>query len=342
VERSIINTRASVIEITAALSFEELCNKIIENLKIFSIRGCYIINYDRVYEHRKNTGWKVPEKLKLFLAYNENADFNIDRGKDYRVSPDELIPGELYDDSGSHIFLAVPNYYLLDQYGYIIYDMSLRDGNVYDFISLAISSTFRSVLLLNERKTAEMKLREVLSELENTNKKLSSLSETDDLTGLFNRRGFIRVANQQLALVKQIQQNGVLFYIDLDSLKKINDRYGHDSGDTALKMTAGILKNVFRKMDIIGRIGGDEFVVLTINTDELTKGIISRRFSEVIKEENKYSGKDFTLALTLGESSFKWEDDITIFELMERADRVLYSRKEEKKKMTNDEVRMGK
>ncbi len=330
VERSIINTRTSVLEITAAISTEELCNKIIENVKVFGLKGCYIFNFDRIYEHKKNMVWKMPEKVMLFLAYNEKINLNVNTAKDYYFSPYEFIPKKLYDSSKSHIFLVSPNYYLLDQYGYIIYDMSIKDGYVYDFITMAISSTLRSVLLLMERKAAEMKLRKVLSELESSNQKLASLSETDELTGLFNRRGFIRFANQQISLARQIQQNGILLYIDMDGLKKINDKYGHDAGDAALKLAAEIFKIVFRKMDIIGRIGGDEFVVFMINTDEYTMKIILKRLYNIINDKNKSADKVFNLSLTVGETLFNYEEDISIFDLMERADRAMYDMKKEK------------
>ncbi len=330
VERSVINTRTAVLEINASLSYDELCSKIIDNTKMFGVKGCYVFNYDKIYEHGRNDAWKIPEQVVPFLIYNGKIDLRVNISKDYLIKEHEYIPRYIYDTPENHILLVAPNYYLNHQYGYIIYDMGVRDGNVYDFISLAISSNYRSVLLLNESRNAETKLRRVLSELEDTNKKLAGLAETDELTGLLNRRGFIRFAGQQYELARQIQQNGILFYIDMDGLKLINDRFGHDSGDTAIKLCGEILKKVFRRMDVIGRIGGDEFVILTINTDENTREIIIKRLLSVIDEYNKSRNYQFKLSLSIGESYFNWDEDISIELLMGKADKILYGRKKEK------------
>jgi diguanylate cyclase (GGDEF)-like protein/PAS domain S-box-containing protein len=95
---------------------------------------------------------------------------------------------------------------------------------------------------------------------------LRIMSVTDELTGLLNRRGFFTLAEQQTKLANRTKTELLLFFIDFDNLKMINDMYGHHSGDWALIDTAKALKETFRESDIIARIGGDEFVVITIGT----------------------------------------------------------------------------
>ena len=87
------------------------------------------------------------------------------------------------------------------------------------------------------------------------------LSMTDELTGVYNRRGFFLLANQQLKIAKRTQMSCCLLFADLDGLKKINDSLGHEIGDRILAEAAYILKQTFRDSDIVARLGGDEFVI---------------------------------------------------------------------------------
>ncbi|HOL49432.1 MAG TPA: GGDEF domain-containing protein, partial [bacterium] len=93
---------------------------------------------------------------------------------------------------------------------------------------------------------------------------LEQLSVTDVLTDLYNRRGFFLLAEQQLRIAERIQEHMALFFMDVDDFKNINDIYGHQEGDRALQIIADTLEKTFRESDILGRIGGDEFVALVI------------------------------------------------------------------------------
>ena len=93
---------------------------------------------------------------------------------------------------------------------------------------------------------------------------LSSLALTDELTGLYNRRGFICLSEVQLKLARRSGCDMVLFFIDVDGLKQINDSFGHSEGDNALIRTAEVLRMTFRESDVLARIGGDEFGALAI------------------------------------------------------------------------------
>ena len=92
---------------------------------------------------------------------------------------------------------------------------------------------------------------------------LLALSLTDELTGLYNRRRFFVLTEQCLKVAVRTKKRSLLLFIDMDDLKWINDHYGHNEGDQALIDLANILKKTFRESDIIARIGGDEFVVLS-------------------------------------------------------------------------------
>jgi diguanylate cyclase (GGDEF)-like protein/PAS domain S-box-containing protein len=106
---------------------------------------------------------------------------------------------------------------------------------------------------------------------------LLDLAHVDMLTGLLNRRGFVAAAGQLLRVARRDGRSVSFFFIDVDGLKAINDRYGHTQGDRAIEATATLLRKVFRESDVVGRFGGDEFSVLALtNRPESTAELRER------------------------------------------------------------------
>jgi len=156
---------------------------------------------------------------------------------------------------------------------------------------------------------------------------LQSLSFVDELTGLYNRRGFLAVTETHLASIRRNHKVPVILYTDLDGLKEINDSLGHHEGDRALKKTAEILKETFRSSDILARLGGDEFVVLAaIDTDERAESL-TMRLQEKLDEANARGSRPYNLSLSVGIAHFSDEDNHSIEELMAQADRAMYEQK---------------
>lgn len=169
------------------------------------------------------------------------------------------------------------------------------------------------------------------TERKQTEEQIRLLAIVDPLTGLFNRRGFITLAGQQLKTAYRTEKKQLLFFIDLDGLKVINDTYGHEEGDRALQKTAMILKHTFRESDIIGRLGGDEFAVLVVDDDELQKNIL-KRLKERIKEEGVASDVSYKISMSIGVAEYDPSRPCKVEELMLEADRLMYIQKKEKKR----------
>ena len=164
-----------------------------------------------------------------------------------------------------------------------------------------------------------------------TESALRELSLVDDLTGLYNRRGFMTLAEQQLKVAHRTKKEMALFYADLDDLKRINDTFGHDEGDAALVEASAMLRNAFRDSDILARIGGDEFVVLAIDVPEGKAASLSRRLREKFVARNARSGQDYLLSFSLGVVRYDPDEPVTVAELLTRADRLMYKDKSSKK-----------
>lgn len=161
--------------------------------------------------------------------------------------------------------------------------------------------------------------------------KLLRMSVTDELTGLYNRRGFFTLADQQFKISGRLKHPIYLLFADLDGLKGINDQFGHQEGDEALIRASKVLIDTFRQSDIIARIGGDEFVVIPIGTTEEGAGIAISRLYKTLELCNANSGNAYELSLSVGLACYNPADPCSVDELVSRADRSMYEQKKQKK-----------
>ncbi|MFI5094363.1 MAG: GGDEF domain-containing protein [Candidatus Acidiferrales bacterium] len=157
-------------------------------------------------------------------------------------------------------------------------------------------------------------------------RELRYLALTDDLTCLFNRRGFFAAATHQLKLAQRNGQSFLLMFCDVDNLKKINDTYGHHEGDLALIRTADALEQSFRGSDILSRLGGDEFVVLASEASSQTQEVLLRRLEKNLKKSNANESR-YQLSLSVGVARFDPKRAISLGELMAQADEAMYEQK---------------
>ena len=181
--------------------------------------------------------------------------------------------------------------------------------------------------------TGVVKVFREISARKKMEEQLKAAAITDDLTGLFNRRGFIALAEQHCKLAARTRRKVSLLYMDLDNMKLINDEHGHKAGDQALRDTAGIIKKVFRKSDIIARIGGDEFVVLLTDPSKNDiHGVISRHVQNNVNKFNEQSGLSYKLSLSMGFACFDPDRPCSIEDLLSRADALMYEDKKRRSK----------
>jgi len=155
---------------------------------------------------------------------------------------------------------------------------------------------------------------------------LGNLALTDELTGLCNRRGFMAIAERQLKIGHRTGRGIVLFFMDIDGMKQINDSFGHGEGDRALKRMAKALKMTFRDSDVIARLGGDEFAVLAIEASDNSETAIRARLAEDLKSVSAGETR-YTITLSLGAVRINICSSASIGEWMVRADQAMYEQK---------------
>ncbi len=181
----------------------------------------------------------------------------------------------------------------------------------------AVCGAIAIVVDLTERKRVEEDLR--------------SLSITDYLTGLYNRRGFLILAEQPRNLAKRLNKKLLLLFVDIDGLKRINDTRGHRQGDRALIEIADLLRGTFRQSDLIARVGGDEFVVLGIVVPEENAEKITARLQANLDARNARGDLGYALTISRGLACSNPENPCSIDELLAQADALMYEHKQSKR-----------
>jgi diguanylate cyclase (GGDEF)-like protein len=155
----------------------------------------------------------------------------------------------------------------------------------------------------------------------------------DELTGLYNRRGFFTLVEQQIRVLARMKKTALLIFVDIDEMKRINDTYGHQAGDQALVDSAAILKKTFRESDIVARMGGDEFAIFAIESSDANPESVER-LERNIRAFNMITQRPFKLSLSLGTMNWSPDSTINLDELLGRADKSMYEHKLAKKGLT--------
>jgi diguanylate cyclase (GGDEF)-like protein/PAS domain S-box-containing protein len=156
---------------------------------------------------------------------------------------------------------------------------------------------------------------------------LRKLSLRDELTGLYNRRGWSELATQGLRLATREQRTAAVIFCDLNGMKQINDQHGHEEGDQALKETANMLRNACREVDVVARFGGDEFVVFALDFAEPGLSALRERVRTALSALNRSGVRPFFLSISVGAAFFRPDKPESIEQLLDRADAEMYERK---------------
>lgn len=159
---------------------------------------------------------------------------------------------------------------------------------------------------------------------------LKTLSATDDLTGLLNRRGFQIAAEQELRHSHRTGRGMALLFFDMDGLKSVNDSFGHAEGDSAIQEIAKIIVETFRDSDIVSRWGGDEFVVLALDIPEGCIPLLLERLDATLDKRNRAGDARYQLSVCLGISKYDPAVPSSVQELVNLADTEMYEDKKRK------------
>lgn len=322
--------REVIQQLISTLYIDQMIEVIKNELPRLDIKSCAISSYPEEVIHLRNQVWSKPAKNKLLMVYDENGQVTLSNDESRLYGSEYLVPPDYLPRERRYAMVAYSLFFREEQFGIMLMEIGSKDLSLYESLSLEIGSAIKGSLLFTERVKAEEKMREILLELEKYNQKISSLSQTDELTGLYNRRGFLNLGQHGLSFAYKMKKNGLIFFARLENLEQINVMYGQKQGDYALGATAEILKKTFRNMDILARIGGDEFVIFAVDTKLDFIEVLRKRMDSLTEKFNSKDERPYKIYISLGAVSFDYNQKTNIKKLMQEIDFLLYEEKKQK------------
>ena len=217
-------------------------------------------------------------------------------------------------------------------YGVLICNLSPQLFDNGEFLVNQMGSAAKMIDLLRLNGKIQQKLEDSLAALRANNIELDNLSKSDALTGIMNRRGFYAAAERKLEQFRQENEKILFAYIDMNNLKIINDRYGHDEGDFSLKLIGKILTDTVKDYGVTGRIGGDEYACI-LSYDEMDDGWnFVKEISQKFEKFNESSDKEYNITVSVGTFIAEKKEKISLKDALSHADESLYEAKKQRVK----------
>lgn len=283
--------------------------------------SCYIFAYDEPIIHTSSIDWIKPEKIYL-KAFCDGERISAIAPDSQELSSSDYFCSKFTPERRRTV-IVFPIFMNEEQYGIIVYETKFEYFPYIYSITPQISASVKLVKLLNKLECS-------LDAAHHKNSVLNRISMYDELTGVYNRRGFYEFANSVLTNPDNDGKHAVIIFADLDNLKQINDRFGHDEGDYAITMGAGFLKKGLRNTDIVARIGGDEFVAFAICENKDIIRTIPGRIKAIAEEHNRTSPKEYNVTMSIGIYEFNCGVSLNVQAFMDKADAALYEDKKHK------------
>lgn len=310
------------------LTIDELKVIINNRMRFFGIKAAAVVLYNNPIDQPVVFDYfKFPKEAYVFSAFDDMVMYEKSPDMvDIVFDPNNyMLPPGILSDSGLNT-VVYELYSGSVHYGYLVYKIDSLELESYDFFC----STLSNILVHAYGNSVLKKERNLMNQQYN---QMKNIAVTDELTGLRNRRGFMELSKTVMTVAQSMNQEGLIVFCDMDGLKKINDNFGHDAGDEAIKAEADILKASFGEKCVLGRIGGDEFAALcvdmTMKEYQKIKKAVDKRCADWTKKNNS----PYTLSISMGVQTFPSEGGKYNFRiLLTEADAKLYIEKHEKQK----------
>lgn len=308
---------------------KELFANAMEKLWLMNTRSAYLYLFSVPRIHKKGEEWRCPKQMYLAACHENGRVTSYD--PDERPEIDQENGFMQYVQRGnSHRLIAFTLFSGEKQYGILLTEIKPDDVAFMYVTSLQIGTILRFL----EENALERRIKGQLEKSYNIirekNEVLNFISEYDELTKLYNRRGFME---QAMAMVRQHDgERAYLVFGDLDHLKEINDTFGHSEGDFSIISGGSYLRDTLSSNAVVGRIGGDEFVAV----DFKQPAEFSETYRQTVKEHaqrfNEQSKKPYYVEISVGTIAFTCSSEIDLTEMIKQADEVLYEAKKLRKK----------
>lgn len=305
----------------------QLYEALMERLKFMQVNYAYLFLLPEKKMNASIKDWKCPDELNL-VAKMEKGIISKDCEMQ-KINAEngfvDVVSWDICRNMAAYALFAGPR-----MYGVLICEMTSDNITSMYSSSLHIGSAFQFIDLTRKQTEIQSELESAMTELKSKNDILNMMSEKDELTGLYNRRGFLENA---MAMMEGAKNHYLLcIYADLDHLKQINDQFGHQEGDFAIKQAGKYLQESLKNTDVIGRIGGDEFAAVAVIKNENLGMEIRDRIVLRSKLFNQSSDKPYYVEMSIGYAVYKWREDLELNQMLSAADLMLYKCKAQKRK----------
>ncbi len=294
---------------SAVTSYEQMLLAFRANCSILSFKECYCCLLESPI--LMNEFYNIHSVRNITMVFGKYQNEHL---AEIAFTTDTMLPESILEKGGgqslAYFALNTGNLY----YGYFACDL--------DNMLKPLAGTVRQQL------SSILDRLDLLDKLEEDTQKIMRISLQDALTGLLNRRGFFEEGQRILLEALEKKQEMTLLFGDMDNLKAVNDTYGHQSGDLALKSIALCLKDALREGDIVSRFGGDEFALLLRGNDSVKNiGLVITRIQSHFEQFNRLSTLPYDIRISFGYATKQKSERKDLETMIEEADRRLYDEK---------------
>ena len=306
---------------------DQMYECLMERIRFMQVNNAYLFLLDEPKANEKIQDWQCPDEVSL-VAKIENGIISLISGAEKLDKENGLNDIILWDNcQNMAVYVLFAGKWM---YGILACEMTLENITTMYSASLHTGSALQFIELTKNQRRIQQELEQAMISLKNKNNILNMISEKDELTKLYNRRGFLENAMDMIEKAKNCYL--LCIYADLDHLKEINDEFGHQEGDFAIRHAGEFLQNALKSSSVIGRIGGDEFAALAIVTDENMGKQIHDRIILSSKMFNQNSDKPYYVELSIGYVVYMWNESLELNQMLSAADSMLYESKSRRRK----------
>lgn len=302
--------------------------KILDVFNVSVIHDYYLYLFKAPCTYLPGKRFKKPEEIYL-RAYRNGDEVKELPRVDQRMKFEQMYENP-YLQKERKTYILIDIYSREQQYGVLMCDLPYDYLHYLEALCYQVSIAVKMNELFSVQEGLLAEKEDMLRKLEQENLALDDISNKDELTGICNRRGFFTKAEKMLVQREFAGKRVAAVYADLNYLKQINDRFGHEEGDFSLKSCAAALESALGSGGVVGRIGGDEFAGLLVLEKDEEAEEIRMRMKAYLSEVNESAGKRYPIMASLGIMEQRITGELHLKELLEQADDLLYEEKKKK------------
>ncbi len=314
--------RINDVGIATEKSFADPIRHITERMSRLALRAGYLYLYRTPRQNTEGRQFPPAEEL-LLKGYHIGGEVFFPPDAEQAI-PRDLLFSNPFIREGRRTMVLTPLYCGDMHYGLLLLEI---DYNMLYYLYNLTDKVSNALRLAN----AMRELSERMKQIKSANDLLDMLSKVDELTGIYNRRGFFDTVGTIIGDPERAGQRAFLMFFDLMRLKSINDEYGHDEGDLTIRTAAKTLTEVLGARSTVGRIGGDEFAALVLPEDGVTQQELISRVDERLRQRSMELQRGYMIQLSMGVIAFACDDTLQLKSLLMQADMRQYEDKQQRK-----------